>query len=182
MSNPVVPIPPAKGLVVDGKEISSSLEDYLETILYLSSDQQVARARDIGAQLHVNRSSVTTALHALAKRGLINYSPYDYVTLTESGQKAAEDVAHRHAVLREFFHRVLRIEDGEANAAACQMEHALAPVVLERLASFLEFVNRCPSGFADFTPKGGFRCQRPRREMEQCGSCANNTANETTDQ
>lgn len=179
MSNAVVPIPPAKGLVVDGKEISSSLEDYLETILYLSTEQQVARAKDIGAQLHVNRSSVTTALHALAKRGLVNYSPYDFVTLTESGQKAAEDVAQRHVVLREFFSRVLRIEDEQANAAACQMEHALAPVVLERLASFLDFVNRCPQGFADFSPEMGFHCRRKQSEPG-CGTCDNNNACETT--
>jgi len=148
------------------------MEDYLETILYLVDEHQVARAKEIGAQLHVNRSSVTTALQALAKRGLINYSPYDYVTLTESGQRVAQDVARRHAVLRDFFQRVLRIEDEEANAAACQMEHALAPIVLERLSAFLEFVTRCPSGYATWTPPMGFRCNRVGQHPS-CMKCAN---------
>ena len=61
--------------------LSASLEDYLEAILHLVTEKQVARSRDIAKRLRVNRSSVTGALQALAKKGLVNYEPYEAVTL-----------------------------------------------------------------------------------------------------
>jgi len=170
-SKEVVPVAQV-GNVIDGQEISSSLEDYLETILMLTRRREVARAKEIGDQLQVNRSSVTSALQNLAKRGLINYSPYEYVTLTPAGLRAAEDVARRHVTLRDFFSDVLQIEEEEANAAACRMEHALPPVVMERLAAFIEFVRRCPAGIGQWDPSIGFRCSRTKTpggpECEPC--------------
>ena len=62
--------------------LSASLEDYLEAILNLTSESNVARSKDIAKLLSVSRSSVTGALRVLKKKGLANYKPYDYVTLT----------------------------------------------------------------------------------------------------
>ena len=62
--------------------LSASLEDYVEVIYHLERSNRVARAKDIADQMNVQRASVTGALKALAGRGLINYSPYSYITLT----------------------------------------------------------------------------------------------------
>ena len=90
-----------------GIGLSASLEDYLEAIFRIVQEKQAARAKDIGKHLEVSRSSVTGALHALADRELINYAPYDVITLTDKGQALAEDVVRRHEVLRDFFVKVL---------------------------------------------------------------------------
>lgn len=154
------------------EELSSSLEDYLETILHLQQQRTVARARDIGEHLHVNRSSVTSALQSLAKRGLVNYSPYDFITLTPQGQKVAEDVAWRHEVMRQFLTKVLRIDAQEADAAACKLEHVLSDVVRDRFVSFVEFVNRCPAGIAGWSADTGFHCTRLQPVVQQvCSKC-----------
>lgn len=157
---------------MQSEALSSSLEDYLETILHLQQQRSVARAKDIGEHLHVNRSSVTSALQSLAKRGLVNYSPYDFITLTPEGQKAAEDVAQRHEVMRQFLIKVLRVEGEEANAAACKLEHALSGAVMERMVSFMEFVNRCPAGVAGWSADTGFHCARSEpKALEACSRC-----------
>ena len=154
------------------RKLSSSLEDYLETILFISQERPVARAKEIGEKLHVNRSSVTSALQALARKGLVNYSPYDFITLTPAGQQTAEGVARRHLVLREFIEKVLQVQSEEANTAACGMEHALTGVVLERLVSFMEYVNRCPSSIARWDELQGFQCsQMPSEPPRACGEC-----------
>ena len=62
--------------------LSASLEDYLEVIFHLEQSNRVARAKDIADQMNVQRASVTGALKALSGRGLINYSPYSFITLT----------------------------------------------------------------------------------------------------
>ena len=153
--------------------LSSSLEDYLETILHLQQERSVARAKEIGEHLHVNRSSVTTALQSLAKRGLVFYTPYGFITLTPTGKEAAENVAQRHEVMRQFLVRVLRIDEATADADACKLEHSLSEVVLERLVGFLEFVGRCPAGVADWLPGTGFQCTHLTAKTEAiCESCA----------
>ncbi len=76
-------------------ELSESLEDYLEAIYHLVAEKQVARSRDIATRLRVGRSSVTGALQALSEKGLVNYEPYEAITLTRGGRAAAARRARR---------------------------------------------------------------------------------------
>ncbi|MCU0555532.1 MAG: metal-dependent transcriptional regulator, partial [Syntrophales bacterium] len=126
--------------------LTASLEDYLETIFHIIAEKQVARPRDIARQLNVSYASVTGALRALADKGLIHYSPYDVVTLTAEGNTAAQDVVHRHEVLRNFFVQVLAVNERDADEAACKMEHSIPDIILERFIQFAKFVETCPSG------------------------------------
>ncbi len=122
------------------ESLTESLEDYLEAIHYIVAEKHAARATDISRRLGVNRSSVTGALRALAQRGLVNYAPYDIITLTPEGEAVAGRVARRHEVLRDFFVNVLAVDDETANRAACGMEHHVGKVVLRRLGYLARFL------------------------------------------
>ncbi len=126
--------------------ISASMEDYLEAIFHIAAKKQAARAKDIAQRLGVNNSSVTGALRALSEKGYINYAPYDLITLTKKGSELAKDVVRRHEVLREFFIKVLSIDEAEADESACKMEHAVSNNILEKIIRFIEFVEICPRG------------------------------------
>jgi DtxR family Mn-dependent transcriptional regulator len=126
------------------KRLSPSLEDYLEAVLELVRSGKVARVRDIAKRLHVGMPSVSVAMRGLAGRGLVNYDPYQVVTLTEQGQRLGRAIDHRHQVLGEFFGRVLGLEDAVAQANACRIEHAIDPSVLDRLQRLSEFIQACP--------------------------------------
>ncbi len=125
---------------VKNKDLSASLEDYLEAIFNLSKDSSVARSRDIAKALGVSRASVTSALRALKQKRLVNYKPYDYVTLTDGGRCAAAKVVQKHKILKSFFEDVLGIETDVAQQAACKAEHNLGAKVIARLLHFIEFV------------------------------------------
>ena len=112
--------------------LTASLEDYLEAIFHIVAEKQVARPKDIARQLNVSYASVTGALRALADKELINYSPYDVVTLTSKGKTTAEDVVRRHEALRNFFVNVLAVNEKDADEAACKMEHSIPDLILER--------------------------------------------------
>lgn len=126
--------------------LSASLEDYLEAIFHIVSEKQAARPKDIAHRLDVGNSSVTGALKALAARKLVNYAPYDLVTLTSSGEAVAKEVVRRHETLREFFIKVLAADAVLADDAACEMEHAVPPELIDRFVRFVEFVEMCPRG------------------------------------
>jgi DtxR family transcriptional regulator, Mn-dependent transcriptional regulator len=129
-------------MALPNEKLSASLEDYLEAIYNLSSDNQFARAKDIAQTLQVARASVTGALRTLAERELVNYKPYGYITLTERGRKLAWRVARRHETLSLFFAEVLGVEETTAQKAACRAEHTLGPEVSRRLAAFVEFIHQ----------------------------------------
>lgn len=150
--------------------LSASMENYLETILLLSEEHAVARSRDIAGRLGVNRSSVTGALQALRERGLINYEPYGYATLTEDGTRIARRVLRRHEALRDFFVRVLGIDEQEADDVACRMEHGISKTVVDRLIEFAEFVAVCPRAGGQWIQEFGFRC-RSSMSSESCERC-----------
>jgi len=135
--------------------LSASLEDYLEAIYHIVRDKRAARPKDISAFLAVASSSVTGALKALAERKLVNYAPYDIVTLTPSGEEAARDVVRRHESLREFFVKVLAVDGELAEEAACTMEHNIPPELVDRIIRFVEFIEMCP--LSDAHMLEGFR-------------------------
>ncbi len=150
--------------------LSSSLEDYLEAIYGIVQQKQVARAKDIAQKLDVKGSSVTGALRSLAREHLINYAPYDLITLTAEGEKIATDVFHRHTVLREFFIRVLGVDAATAEESACGMEHAVSAVILERLTKFVKFIETCPQASIKWIDGSGYFCENPDTS-EDCKHC-----------
>jgi DtxR family Mn-dependent transcriptional regulator len=150
--------------------LSASLEDYLEAIFHIVEEKQAARAKDISRQLEVNGSSVTGALRALADRELINYAPYDIITLTPKGREWAEDVVRRHEALHDFFVRVLGVEEADAERAACDMEHAVPRSILERFIDFVEFMEVCPRAGAKWLRMFVEQC-REAVDYEECRTC-----------
>ncbi len=126
------------------KPLSSSLENYLEVIFHLVQEKHTARVKDIAQRMKVHNSSVTNALQSLSRRGLINYAPYDFVTLTDKGNTTAQQIVARHELLQDFLETILQIPFEEAEKAACEWEHAFSQPIYERFLSFLDFMRRCP--------------------------------------
>jgi len=126
------------------KQLSSSMEDYLEAIASLKKEKGVAKVNDIGKLLKVKNSSVNSALMTLARVKLVIHEKYGTVDLTTGGERIAADVQKRHDVLFKFLSEILKIDYKVAQEDACKMEHALSQVTFERLIKFIEYVERCP--------------------------------------
>ena len=149
--------------------LSASLEDYLEAILNLSSESSFARSKDIAKSLGVSRSSVTGAMRVLKEKGLANYKPYDYVTLTESGRSAAAEIARKHNILKAFFIDVLGVEADVAQQAACKAEHQLGPEIIAKLLCFIEFVTQSSKKGFDLADEFQKFCNNMKEHDKVCG-------------
>lgn len=123
-----------------GAQLTSSLEDYLETIYDLQKAQRVARVKEIADHLRVKMPSVTAALRTLQERGLVRHERYGYVELTDRGAKIGRQVRQRHSALLTFLHDVLEVNQTRAEAEACQLEHALNSETLDRLVCLTHFL------------------------------------------
>jgi len=129
------------------EELTPTLQDYLQAIYRIEREQKVARPKDISAAQRVASSTVTAALQSLAERGMINYEPYELITLTDRGRDRAEQLAMRHDIVRNFLEDILGLEAEQAEVTACDMEHAVDRQALERFICFLAFIQRpSPAG------------------------------------
>lgn len=153
--------------------LSSSLEDYLEAIYQIVADNKVARSKEIARRLQVKGASVTGALRALAKRDLINYAPYEVITLTAVGEELARDVVRRHEVLKDFFTKVLAVDPELAEVSACKMEHAVGREIVDALVEFAEFVDVCPRGGGQWTHSFARECWL--EGSDSCVTCLEDT-------
>jgi len=151
-------------MTVENADLSSSLEDYLEAIFNLAKESKIARSKDIAKSLNVTRASVTGALRVLKEKGLANYKPYDYVTLTESGRTAAAQIAEKHKILEFFFIDILGIEPKTAQQAACKAEHALGPGIITKLLCFIEFVSHGSENGCDLADQFRNFCDKQMSE------------------
>ena len=153
------------------KDISPTMEDYLEQIYHLQEEGRVARSKDVAEKLGVTKGTVTGTLKTLAAKGLIDHQPYSYITLTDAGEKAALEIIRRHEVLKDFFENVLRLQSEAAEANACRIEHAVDDDLMDRLVAFLDFLRQCPQVSDEFTSM--FERFFQRGGVGDCDKCQN---------
>jgi DtxR family Mn-dependent transcriptional regulator len=157
---------------MNSTELSASLEDYLETIFFLSRKGGCARPKDIAERMKVRAASVTGALKVLAEKNLVNYAPYASVTLTAEGHEIAGRIAVKHEALLHFFTQVLGIEADEAEEFACSMEHTIPDHILQRFVQFAEYTEKCPSFNASWQESAeAYFCRAQGCDSKRCEKC-----------
>ena len=161
-------------------ELTPTLEDYLRAIYDIERRQKAARPKDVSRAQNVAGSTVTAALQSLAEKGMINYQPYELITLTERGLEKAGDLATRHHIVRNFLEGILGLQAEEAEATTCDMEHAVNRQALERFVCFLAFMQRHSlaatnwlDGFRRFVHEGadGQSCEQCVKEYMNTLEC-----------
>ena len=122
-------------------QVTSNMEDYLETIHELSQETPAVEVRvtDIARRLKVTRPSVVGMIKHLTDHGFVMHSHYGKVRLTPAGLEIAREMLHRHRVLRRFLEEVLGLDAEIAEIDACRMEHTLSPSAIDRFMAFEEY-------------------------------------------
>ena len=91
------------------KDLSASLEDYLEIICNLLESSKSVKAVSIAKRLNISRASVSEALSKLAEKDLIVYEGHKGITITEKGLIQAQRVITKHNTLTAFFEQTLHV-------------------------------------------------------------------------
>jgi len=113
-------------------KIYESAENYLETILILSTRNAVVRSVDIASELDFTRPSVSIAMKNLREKGLIEMDQNGHITLTETGRAIAEAMYERHTVLSRWL-MSLGVDEKQALEDACRIEHVISAESFEAI-------------------------------------------------
>jgi DtxR family Mn-dependent transcriptional regulator len=116
--------------------MTESLENYLETISFLSDEGEV-RVTDIASRINVRKPSVLTALKSLEEQGSLEHQRYGTVSLTEKGKREAAALRERHQFLTSFLRDLLGVTPEIAEADACKMEHLLSKETMQKMKVFV---------------------------------------------
>ena len=119
--------------------ITSTVEDYLECILVLSEKGELAKVTDIAKELEVSKASVTEMISKLKKYGFVHYEKYGPINLTKKGKEIASAIKERHDMLRAFL-LLIGVSKVNAENDCCIMEHNLSKNTVEKLTSFINFL------------------------------------------
>ena len=118
-------------------QMSSNMEDYLETIHLLEQEHGNVRVKDIACALNVTMPSVSGAVKKMKKMGLVRHSRYDLIALTPNGINLAENIYLRHQTIKKFLQHILGLDPEIAEHDACRIEHNISPETLEGFSRFL---------------------------------------------
>ena len=125
------------------------VEDYLEVVYDLINRKGYARPSEIAEQLNVRTASVTGMLQRLHRMGLILYERYRGLTLTSKGEQMAKNIQQTHLTILRFL-RAFGIQENVAKEDAEGIEHHVHQTTIERLSSFVEFIDEHPDWFQTF--------------------------------
>ena len=118
--------------------MTSSLEDYLEAVFVLSNQKGNVRLTDIAEYLGVSKPSVNRAVNTLTQNGFLEHVTYGDIMITPAGESYAANVLRRHKLIKQFLISELGVDEKIAERDACQMEHVMSPVTIDKLYEYLE--------------------------------------------
>ncbi|MEZ2335496.1 metal-dependent transcriptional regulator [Mucilaginibacter sp. RCC_168] len=121
-------------------------ENYLKSIYHLSMDAENVSTNQIAASLNTKASSVTDMLKKLADKTLINYTRYQGVSLTPSGEKIAINIIRKHRLWEYFLVEKLKFKWDQVHDMAEEMEHISSVELIDRLDEFMDYPQHDPHG------------------------------------
>ncbi|MGK0289105.1 MAG: DtxR family Mn-dependent transcriptional regulator [bacterium] len=135
---------PIYNMITEKKSIV--VEEYLLVIQSLEANKEAVKAVVLANHLKTSPSTVHATLTRMLRDGLILISKKKEISLTEEGQELAQTLGRRHQLIETFLCEKLGIPWYEVHKHAHVMEHALTPLVEERLAAYLGHPQFCPHG------------------------------------
>jgi DtxR family transcriptional regulator, Mn-dependent transcriptional regulator len=138
---------------------TETIENYLKAIHTLASESPTGEAgmKAIATLTGVTVGTASTMVQRIAAAKLAKYERFGGVRLTAKGERAAIDVVRRHRLIETFLVQTLKLDWSVVHIEAERLEHALSPVVLEALDTFLGHPASDPHGDPIPDSRGKFR-------------------------
>ena len=118
------------------KQLTASMEDYLEMIYRLSKTKKYTRLSELAHALNVSPAATSEMLHKLAA---LNYLIYDngIITLTKSGHKKGILLLKRHNIITEFL-KYLKLDPKLIFRETEKIEHTIGNETLKCIEEFIK--------------------------------------------
>ena len=121
-------------------------EEYLQTLFWLHEAGLAMTGANVARAMQLSAPTVHEMIGRLERDGYISRSSNKTISFTESGREHAEGIVRRHRLIERFLTDVLGIPWDEVHEEAERLEHAMSPVLEERMMAAIGGAKTCPHG------------------------------------
>src|SRR5262245_23515546 len=155
-------------------------EEYLQTIFWLQEAGLPMTGANVARAMQLSAPTVHEMIGRLERDGYVTRGADKVLAFTDNGREHAEGVVRRHRLIERFLTDVLGIPWDEVHEEAERLEHAMSPVLEERMLAAIGDAKTCPHGhpivegaredgvlLADVEPGADVRVLRFENEAEE---------------
>src|SRR6187455_2400701 len=121
-------------------------EEYLQTIFWLQEAGLPMTGANVARAMQLSAPTVHEMIGRLERDGYVTRGPDKHLRFTDNGREHATDIVRRHRLIERFLTDVLGIPWDEVHEEAERLEHAMSPVLEERMLAAIGDAKTCPHG------------------------------------
>jgi DtxR family Mn-dependent transcriptional regulator len=121
-------------------------EEYLQTLFWLQEAGLPMTGANVARAMQLSPPTVHEMIGRLERDGYITRAGDKTISFTDTGAEHAEGVVRRHRLIERFLTDVLGIPWDEVHEEAERLEHAMSPVLEERMLAAIGDAKTCPHG------------------------------------
>jgi DtxR family Mn-dependent transcriptional regulator len=121
-------------------------EEYLQTIFWLHEAGLPMTGANVARAMQLSAPTVHEMVGRLERDGYITRGADRALTFTDQGREHAEQIVRRHRMIERFLTDVLGIPWDDVHEEAERIEHAMSPVLEERMFAAIGDAKTCPHG------------------------------------
>src|SRR5215213_9409392 len=121
-------------------------EEYLQTIFWLQEAGLPMTAANVARAMQLSAPTVHEMVGRLERDGYVRRDADKRLEFTEDGLEHARGIVRRHRLIERFLTDVLGIPWDEVHEEAERLEHAMSPVLEERMLAAIGDAKTCPHG------------------------------------
>ena len=155
-------------------------EEYLQILYWLEEAGLPMTAANVARAMQLSAPTVHEMVGRLTDDGYVTRRDDKSLAFTEDGRTHAEQIVRRHRLIERFLTDVLGVPWDEVHEEAERLEHAMSPVLEERMLAAIGDATTCPHGhplvegtreqgvlLADVEPGASVRVLRFENEAEE---------------
>ena len=127
-------------------QVTVAEEEYLQILYWLHEAGLPMTAANIARAMQLSAPTVHEMIGRLEHDGYITRAQDKSIAFTPTGQEHAETIVSRHRLIERFLTDVLGIPWHEVHEEAERLEHAMSPVLEERMLAAIGSAKTCPHG------------------------------------
>ncbi len=121
-------------------------EEYLQTIFWLQEAGLPMTGANVARAMQLSAPTVHEMIGRLERDGYVSRGSDKHLSFTDHGLEHATGIVRRHRLIERFLTDVLGIPWDEVHEEAERLEHAMSPVLEERMLAAIGEAKTCPHG------------------------------------
>jgi len=127
-------------------DVTVAEEEYLQSLFWLQEAGLPMTGANVARAMQLSPPTVHEMIGRLERDGYITRASDKTISFTESGEGHAEGIVRRHRLIERFLTDVLGIPWDEVHEEAERLEHAMSPVLEERMLAAIGAATPGPHG------------------------------------